>query len=254
MYEIEKFISHDQRNAVIDGGQIYLYDTTAFKWNSSSYGSPQRKTLIGVIFETTQTRIRTLYNSMFLSSDIGNERGVANFCFDGVMFVNCNFYGKLTNVCFTDCLFNGCTFRDDVEGSKLETHKVCFNSCAFIDTCLGIPFSETDFTNCIFTQNEDTLEGGFHRFNAINGIGSENRSVVYDLLQDKVWAGCWRANEYDRGGTLDEFADRVKYQYGEHAYMICEDDIYLYCYQAAIAYFKALRTAYKNSYLQKETD
>jgi hypothetical protein len=254
MYEIEKLISHDKPNAVIDGGQIYLNDTTAFKWYSSSYGCPKMKTLIGVIFETSQTRTRTLNNSMFISSYIGNERGVSNFCFDDIMFVNCIFTGKLTNVSFSDCLFDGCTFGDAVENINLETHKVYFGHCAFIDSNLYALFTETDFVNCMFTENEDILEGGFHRFNAINGIGRENRSVVYDLVQDKVWAGCWRADGHGRGGTLDEFTDRVLNQYGEDAYTTCDDAIYLSCYQAAIAYFKALRTAYKNSYLQKETD
>lgn len=73
----------------------------------------------------------------------------------------------------------------------------------------------------------------------VGPIGSENRHIsVYRTVSGghRVMCGCWWPNEDDlRGGTIDEFAERVEQVYGDDDPENFQNKIYYDQYVAFIA-------------------
>lgn len=69
----------------------------------------------------------------------------------------------------------------------------------------------------------------------IGPIGSRKAYTIFRVNEDIVQCGCW--NDY-KGGSLDDFAERVRAQYPD------ENNPYRKEYERAIDYFRAEREAW----------
>lgn len=72
----------------------------------------------------------------------------------------------------------------------------------------------------------------------VGPIGSENRHIcVYRTVGGghRVTCGCWNSDKYPKGGTIDEFAERVEQVYGDDVEEHFQNKIYYEQYMAFVS-------------------
>ena len=78
----------------------------------------------------------------------------------------------------------------------------------------------------------------------VAGLGSENRYVAYDAVNDMVCCGCWEGDT----NSLDEFKARVEYVYGDDS-IEPNNELHYNQYMMLVDTFVNYRAIYKSYYL-----
>ena len=74
----------------------------------------------------------------------------------------------------------------------------------------------------------------------VAGLGSENRYVAYDAVNDMVCCGCWEG----KTNSLDEFTARVEHVYGEDSEK--PNELYYTQYMMLVDTFVNYKAIYKS--------